>query len=1226
MPTGATAREIPASGGAATQFLAGLAVNSIRRAAKLISRQLCRVASRYRLARRLAVLLPKKDRHEVEIIWGLRLSPLFDQVWYLEQHPYLRTRGKDPVLHYMRSGVKKGFNPHPLFDADWYLGQYGDVQASGVNPLWHYLTSGAAELRNPHPRFDAEFYVEQHPEAARNPLEHYLTYGYRQGWPTRRRADIAHYLPVSRKLLLPCPPGIKVDVIVPVYRGLDETRRCLESLINDPDRAFHRVIVIDDCSPEPEVSAWLRELAGRNLIELWRNHTNLGFVRSVNRGVSAASPDADVLLLNSDTELPRGWLQRLIGQAYKAERIGTVTPFSNNASICSYPSMSGSCPPFGFKLAAVDQAFRQANASRSVDIPTAIGFCMYIRRDCLDDIGLFDAERFGRGYGEESDFCLRASAKGWRHLLACDTFVFHAGEVSFGADAPERKWSWGLLTERYPHYGSLLAKFVRRDPAAPCRFAATIALFRSASQPKVLLICQGSGGGIERHVRELSRPGDALFLKLAPRGRDIELTGMDYAKDLALSLPQQEMIDLVKVLKEFRVSRVHVHHIMGIKGNLRELIRELNVPFDFTVHDYYTICPRIMLLNEGNQYCGEPGLAGCNACIRTQPCGAHDIISWRKEHDWLFHHAERVICPSEDVRQRLARYRLAERAIVVAHAPVNAGLISPVTLEESEPLRIAVFGPLAPHEGRSIFATCTEASAGLAFKFIVIGRSQPPLQGQVRRLVTEMGSDQEDEPAELIETINPHVIWFPAVWPETWSYTLSAAIASGRPIVATRIGAFAERLKGRPWTWLVDTGSPIAAWLAAFEEVRSALANGRCTGSPRSREIAAGDSYRESYIDCHRASPKSAGLLELRRPGRMVALVIPERGAGHWSPCAYIRLLQPLTHPSIATRVDTHVVDGREALRYKSDLLITQRTAVPDLAQAQALIDHCRRNGIKLVYDLDDDLMGIESSHPDWEQLRGLRSIILRLVEEAGSVQVATEMLRRKVRQFRPEARVVPNALDERIWTELSPILLSDAVHPIRILYMGTPTHAQDLALIEPACRQLRSEFGRKIAFEILGVTADDTFAAWAARVDLPAFAARSYPGFVDWCKSQSRWHIGVAPLVDDKFNRSKSPIKALEYAALGAAVVASDVPAYRGMIRHNETGLLVANKPETWRQALRALILDPSLRHRLANQARASLFAEHSIGATAHVWVDALCTVPIKRDEGHITGPWLAS
>ena len=160
----------------------------------------------------------------------------------------------------------------------------------------------------------------------------------------------------------------------------------------------------------------------------------------------------------------------------------------------------------------------------------------------------------------------------------------------------------------------------------------------------------------------------------------------------------------------------------------------------------------------------------------------------------------------------------------------KAAPLAPIVLARSEPLRVAVLGPLAPHDGAAIFAACAEASAMLPFKFIMIGGSRQPLRGHVKPLATETGSDQEIELAQAIETSNPHVLWFPTPWPDTWSYRLSAAIASGRPIVATRIGAFAERLQGRAWTWLIDPGSPIAAWLAAFGQVRSALATGRPTG------------------------------------------------------------------------------------------------------------------------------------------------------------------------------------------------------------------------------------------------------------------------------------------------------------------------------------------------------------------------------------------------------------
>ena len=101
-----------------------------------------------------------------------------------------------------------------------------------------------------------------------------------------------------------------VDIIIPVYRGLAETRRCLESVLAFPQRTAYEIVVVDDCSPEPELSAWLRELAETGAITLLENPVNTGFVNAVNRGM-ILHPDRDVVLLNSDTEVHGDWLDRL---------------------------------------------------------------------------------------------------------------------------------------------------------------------------------------------------------------------------------------------------------------------------------------------------------------------------------------------------------------------------------------------------------------------------------------------------------------------------------------------------------------------------------------------------------------------------------------------------------------------------------------------------------------------------------------------------------------------------------------------------------------------------------------------------------------------------------------------------------------------------------------------------------------------------------------------------
>ncbi|MBA4500996.1 glycosyltransferase [Marinobacterium marinum] len=281
----------------------------------------------------------------------------------------------------------------------------------------------------------------------------------------------------------------RVDIVLPVYKEAVLTKACIDSVLSHLDvERVNRLIIVDDASPEPGLSAMLSDYAEQHTcIQLLVNETNLGFVQSVNRGMAVGS--GDVVLLNSDTRVPPGWLERLQRAAYTDANVATVTPFSNNASICSYPYFCESAElPEGLDLEQMDGFFASVNQGLVVDLPTGVGFCMYIRRDCLDTIGLFDAERYGKGYGEENDFSRRAAAAGYRNLLCGELFVYHQGGASFG---DQRRALMAraetLLAERYPEYPRVVADFIRQDPLKALRRSVSVARLGSSDQHSVVL-------------------------------------------------------------------------------------------------------------------------------------------------------------------------------------------------------------------------------------------------------------------------------------------------------------------------------------------------------------------------------------------------------------------------------------------------------------------------------------------------------------------------------------------------------------------------------------------------------------------------------------------------------------------------------------------------------------------------------------------------------------------
>ncbi|KTS79915.1 hypothetical protein NS274_01020 [Pseudomonas oryzihabitans] len=278
-------------------------------------------------------------------------------------------------------------------------------------------------------------------------------------------AAVAPLLPIPVEIPIETVEPV-VDVLIPIYRGHEASLACIQSVLDSlgANQTPMNVVVLDDESPEPDLSQALRELANAGQIELHRSAANLGFIRNMNRGM-ALHQARDVVWLNADARVCDDWLDKLRDAAYSAADVATATPFSNNGELLSFPESrkSHAMPTLDEQRALHRQA--ASDTFPAPEIEVGCGFCFYIKRRALEQVGLLDEIQLKRGYGEETDWCLRAKAQGWRHVAAHRAFVAHRGGVSFGAEKLERvAFNNAILRQRYPGAERAFERFYRHDP------------------------------------------------------------------------------------------------------------------------------------------------------------------------------------------------------------------------------------------------------------------------------------------------------------------------------------------------------------------------------------------------------------------------------------------------------------------------------------------------------------------------------------------------------------------------------------------------------------------------------------------------------------------------------------------------------------------------------------------------------------------------------------------
>ncbi len=631
--------------------------------------------------------------------------------------------------------------------------------------------------------------------------------------------------------------GPTVTVVVPVYDGLEQVRACLDSVVRHAEAtaASFEVLVIDDASPEPAISTHLDEWAAATHpvgVRLLRNARNLGFVGTVNRGF--AECDGDVVLLNADTVVTAGWLDRMLEAA--GPDVATVTPLTNEGSICTVPravidafDLDGTDPRIDECAAFV----ARASAGMRPEVITGVGFCMYVSRHAYARCGPFDEDAYGRGYGEEVDFCLRAGRLGLVHVVEDSTYVHHHGAVSFGDEAHDnRRDASRFLHKRFRWFRAANRQERRADPLAVTFTALELGLTeRDPDRLHVLHLLHGPPdniGGTEKHLEALiaALVDEIDFAILFPVESGFVLTtrwGSDHGVvEHRFLLPGSvrwvtQLDDAVAAealrtaLDLFDFDVVHIQNLIG------HSLAPLSVLGDFegrvvcSIHDLFLTCPHHSLLYRDDQACGLPDdLDVCARCLpETEGLEVGYLDQLRGRVADQLDHVDRWVFASQASADFFRRvYDLAEPSVTIIEHGTTIEHPRRGRLDESlvtdEPLRLAFVGRGWPKKGLGAVNRLADAVADRAIEVHHFGE----LVGEASDQVHLHGPYDNEVLGDLLALAGIQVVLLPGSVAETFGLVLTEAVLAGVPVIGASFGALGERIRTHGVGWTIDPADP----------------------------------------------------------------------------------------------------------------------------------------------------------------------------------------------------------------------------------------------------------------------------------------------------------------------------------------------------------------------------------------------------------------------------------
>jgi GT2 family glycosyltransferase/glycosyltransferase involved in cell wall biosynthesis len=615
-------------------------------------------------------------------------------------------------------------------------------------------------------------------------------------------------------------------VIIPIFNGIQFITRLKKSLESCPKLSL---LLIDDGSNEPETISFIENWSKEENVSLIKNEVNMGFPATVNKAIAAIQ--GDFILLNSDTEVYGDWAQKLVTRLHSNKQIAAVTPFSNAATIFSWPE------PYDQKmilpLKNIQEMATLNVTNERFPAPSINGFCVAIKRSAWEKVGEFDSATFKVGYGEENDWSMRARGLGYTVELAPDVFVYHYHGGSFNPEVKKQrlKDSGEVLKQKYPNYEKEVRDHINENPWKGPRFRIEFEL--ALRNPINLFVSHGIGGGAEVWLRqELKAHADIgssqLLLTPGSAGNvNVTISHTVISGLRQFTIKNFPITELFSHLEDKEIIEVTVNSLVGWRSP-QELLVELNKlsSIRYIAHDYFGICPSYNLINDKGNFCGVPNTQECVRCIPNNQ-RIHTDIPENKVESWrqtliesISKENSKFVYFSEDSLLWHLRAGIKPSNLIFTQPKYteSAGNHSLNRKKRNSRIQIAFVGHInyakGSHVVRDLVSLTPNSELEVDFHLIGELRDTPKPKGNFQI----HGAYSRDELPGLLEKLEIDLALVPSIWPETYNIVADEVLAAGIPLIVSPLGAMKERFKGNSMVKVAE-GTDSQSYFKAIAEM-----------------------------------------------------------------------------------------------------------------------------------------------------------------------------------------------------------------------------------------------------------------------------------------------------------------------------------------------------------------------------------------------------------------------